>query len=157
MLCTPCSTTLVKGSWIGLAWFARYKYPKIGRWNWNSDFRVSAVWSNSVNLSFWRESLNDQKSFKSAETYFVVSSKQCTSTHIKESNWVTILIWKIIMSQHVNSMLPNRDKYFKGPKTALHSKLRPLYETLRSWIRSWSKNKVYSTPLELQLLFKVKL
>jgi hypothetical protein len=35
--------------------------------------------------------------------------------------------------------------------------LNPLFETLRSQIKAWSKNKVSFTPLKLQLLLKVKL
>ena len=81
------------------------------------DFRVSTVWSNSVNFPFWREPLNDQMSSQFAETYFVVCFTKCTSTHIKESSWVTIWIWKIKMSQHVNSLLLIRDlERFLSPK-----------------------------------------
>ena len=60
--------------------------------------------------------------------------------------------------KHINSQLSIRDlEIFQGAKGALHSNLRPLYETLRSLIRSWSKNKVCRTLLKLQLLFMVKL
>jgi hypothetical protein len=54
----------------------------------------------------------------------------------------------------VNQGLKN---IYDGTKTALHSKLRTLFEPLRSLIRAWSKNKVCCTPLKLQLLLKVKL
>ena len=51
------------------------------------------------------------------ETCFIVSSTKCTSTHIKESSWVTIWIWKIKISQHVNSLLSIRDlEIFLRPK-----------------------------------------
>ena len=127
--------------------------------NWNSGFRhLVQTGTEQCEVLYFKFNLNIQTSYKSDETCLVVSSTQCTPTHFKESSWVTIWIWKIKMSQHVNSLLPIRAwKDLWEPKGALYSNLRPLFEPLRSWIRAWSKNKVCCTPLKLQHLFKVKL
>ena len=42
---------------------------------------------------------------KTDATCFVVSFTNVTSTHIKESSWVTIWIWKIKIHKHVNLLL----------------------------------------------------
>ena len=103
-------TTLLKGSWAGSAWLRRYKAPKWSTRNWNSGFRHSVQsGTKQCEVLFLKFNLNIQTSSKSDETCLVVSSIQCTPTHIKELNWATIWIWKIKMSQHVNSLLPIRD------------------------------------------------
>ena len=110
-----------------------------------------------ANIRFWDWGLKVQTWSKLDETYFVVCNTKCTSTHIKESSWVTIWIWKIKIHKHINLLSIGDLEIFLRSKGALHSNLRPLFEPLRSWIRSWSKNKVCCTPLKIQLLLKVKL
>ena len=62
-----------------------------------------------ANIWFWDWSLKVPMWSKLDETYLVVCNTKCTSTHIKESSWVTIWIWKIKIHKHVNLMLSIRD------------------------------------------------
>ena len=109
---------LLKGTWTGWTWFGRYKAPKWSTRNWNSGFRHSVQsGTKQCEVLFLKFNLNIQTSSKIDVTCLVLSSTQCTPTHIKESSWVTILIWRIKMSQHVNSLLPIRDlERFLSPK-----------------------------------------
>ena len=111
-----------------------------------------------ANIRFWDWSLKVQTWSKLDETYFVVCNTKCTSTHIKESSWVTIWIWKIKIHKHVNLLLSIGDRIF----------LRAHKEyCIQTWGHCLShlgvesglgpKNKVCCTPLKLQLLLKVKL
>ena len=60
------------------------------------------------------------------------------------------------MSTTSRRWIPDLEK-FQVPKTAADSTFEPRFALVPSWSSSWSKNKVCSTLLKPQLLFKVQL
>jgi hypothetical protein len=69
---------------------------------------LSFKWQSKL-LLFWKLFLKIQLNSKFHETWFIISTMKSTSTHIKESNWVTIQFCKRKCYKHNNSLLHIRD------------------------------------------------
>ena len=139
-----------------LFWYQIKLLNKIWR-TWNADMSMLVKWQ-SKSLLFWKLFLKIQMNSKFDETWSIVFTIKSTSTHLKESNWATTWIWKIKIHKQVNLLLSIGDRiFFYENRIAADSFFKPLFDLGSSWSGSWSKNKVCSTPLKLQLLLKAQL
>ena len=140
-----------------LFWYQFKVLNKIWR-TWNADMSMSVKWQSKL-LLFWRLFLKIQMNSKFDDTWFIVFTVKGNSTHFKESNWATTWIWTIKCHKEDNLLLSLQGlwKIYREPKIAADSIFKPLFDLVPSWPGSWSKNKVCSTLLKLQLLFKVQL
>ena len=140
-----------------LFWYQIKLLNKIWRTR-NADVSMSVKWQSNF-CCFWKLFLKIQMNSKFDETWFIVSTMKGTSTHLKESNWATTWFWKIKIHKHCQLVVVHRELriFFWEPKTAADSIFKPQFDLVSSWSGPCSKNKVCSTPLKLQLLFKLQL